>query len=403
MTDVGPPSWRTSDAKAIDSMILIQGAGIAGLVLARELQQQGRDWLIVESAPLLGAVGAGITLASNALKCLRHTMDIETLRSRGQTLRLMRVHNAAGRRLSTLDTNLPDDPFHGLAIHRKELQAALLDGLDMGRILLDRSIAQIEEDNDATVAAVLTDGTRISAQYLVGADGIRSGIRKKLAPASSPRFSGEAAWRAVVPHRLTPADESVEVWGRGKRLGYIQISEEQVYLYATLKMSEADYRAGISRISRDQLFERLGDLHGEARTIVEKFRAADDLIHNYLEELRSPVWSKNRIVLIGDAAHAITPNLGQGAAMAIEDANVLGRIWAHDQSPKSLETFENVRRERVAFMRAESWKIGKFAQWNWPPAVAFRDWLIAHAPRSQQHRLHQKIFSGVADRTFAGP
>jgi 2-polyprenyl-6-methoxyphenol hydroxylase-like FAD-dependent oxidoreductase len=120
------------------------------------------------------------------------------------------------------------------------------------------------------------------------------------------------------------------------------------------------------------------------------------LIHNDLEELRPVPWSRGRVLLIGDAAHAMTPNLGQGAALSIEDAHMLARIWSSNQSFSSLGQFEQARRNRVAFIQKESWKIGKVAQWTSRPTVWLRNRLIKMVPESSHDRLHERIFGGLA-------
>jgi 2-heptyl-3-hydroxy-4(1H)-quinolone synthase len=375
--------------------ILIQGAGIAGLALARELQQRQIEFVIFEQARVLEPLGAGITLATNALKCLRNTLDVAALRSKGQSLELMRVHDATGALLSTLATRLADDPFFGMAIHRHHLHAALLDGLDLSRIRLGESIKDIRT-SDQDVAATLTDGTVVNGDYLIGADGIRSAVRQFVAPGSRIRFAGDTCWRTVVSHQLRKPEQSVEVWGRGKRLGYIQIAPQTLYIYATLNATERSYASQSTDLARDELRERFADLQGDAVEIVRLLCASNHLIHNDLEELRPVPWSRGRVLLIGDAAHAMTPNLGQGAALSIEDAHMLARIWSSNQSSSSLGQFEQARRNRVAFIQKESWKIGKVAQWTSRPTVWLRNRLIKMVPESSHDRLHGRIFGGLA-------
>lgn len=369
--------------------VLIQGAGIAGLTLARELLCRSIGFVLVEQAAALEPIGAGITLATNALKCLSHTLDVGALRRRGQPLELMRVHDASGALLSTLETRLPSDPYYGMAIHRHQLHEALLDGLDPRSILLGRSIRSIESAM-RRLRVTLTDDTVHECDYVVGADGIHSALRSLVTQRSRIRFSGETCWRTVVRHRLSRPEQSVEVWGRGKRLGYIQIAPDLLYIYVTLAVPAANIN-----FAPGELRNRLEDLRGEAAQIVQLLCASQRLIHNDLEELEPIPWTRGRIVLIGDAAHAMTPNLGQGAAMGIEDAHVLARIWSSGAGAESLAHFERARRERVAFIQKESWKIGQFATWRSRPAVWLRNTLIRLVPQSSHDKLHERIFAAV--------
>lgn len=369
--------------------ILIQGAGIAGLMLARELQRRGIGYLLIEKAPQLTPIGAGITLASNALKCLKHNMDMPALRERGQSLELMHLREETDETLSALPTRLPQDADYGMALHRHQLHEALLEGLDRNRIRLGTTIAGFTSSHD-TVRATLSDGSTVEADFLVGADGLRSEIRPHVDPHAVIRYSGYTCWRAVVRHTLDNPMESVEAWGRGKRLGYIQIEPDQLYIYLTLNA-----RAGIPTRSNAELREIFGDFKGESARIVELLTDDVPLIHNDLEEVLWNRWSKGRVVLIGDAAHAITPDLGQGAAMGIEDAYVLAALWAEDPSPASLKKFWHIRKPRITFMQKESRKTGRIGQWQSSPAIAFRRWLILHIPEGVHSYLHRKIFTGV--------
>ena len=217
--------------------VLIQGAGIAGLTLARELQRRSIEFVLVEQTTALEPVGAGITLAADALRCLSHTLDVGALRQRGQSLELMRVHNASGALLSTLETRLPSDPYYGMAIHRHQLHQALLDGLDSRSIRLGLSIRSIESAPHH-LRVTLTDGATHDCDYVVGADGINSALRHWVTERSRIRFSGETCWRTVVRHRLSRPEQSIEVWGRGKRLGYIQIAPDLLYIYVIAKSHE---------------------------------------------------------------------------------------------------------------------------------------------------------------------
>ncbi len=375
--------------------ILIQGAGIAGLALARELQARGIDYLIVEKATAIAAVGAGITLASNALKCLSSTIDLKSLRAKGQTLELMQLRSDSGETLSTLPTKLPRDDRHGIAIHRYRLHETLLEGLDSAKILLGVSIQNFHGDHQR-VHAVLSNGESVEVDYLVGADGLKSAIRSYVDPDATIVFSGYTCWRTVVAHTLASPTQAVEAWGRGKRLGYLQIAPGELYIYLTLNVSKREYASGQTQRTHAELRTIFSDFQAESASVVQLLTDDVPLIHNDLEEIDCHRWTKDRVVLIGDAAHAMTPNLGQGAAMGIEDAYTLANFWSQDASPSSLERFVEARRPRIRFMQNESRRTGRIGQWSSPPAVWLRQAVVKNLPQFVHDRLHQRIFAGVA-------
>ncbi len=372
--------------------ILIQGAGIAGLTLARELNNRGMDYLVVEKAQALKPIGAGITLASNALKCLKHTMDIGALRERGQSLELMCLLSDNGEELSALPTRLPEDEFDGMALHRYRLHEALLEGLDATKLRLGVTITEFQCMANE-VHAVLSDGSTIEADYLVGADGIKSEIRGYVDPTAQIVFSGYTCWRAVVKHTLAHEQKSVEVWGRGKRLGYIQIAPDEIYVYLTLNVSISDYTKKKTQRSNKKVRLLFSEFQGECASIVQLLNDDVHLIHNDIEELMWHNWSKDRVVLIGDAAHAMTPNLGQGAAMGIEDAYALAKIWSEDPSPSSLKYFEKQRHPRIKFMQKESRRTGSIGQWDSMLAICFRRWLVKNTPEFLNEYVHKTMFT----------
>lgn len=305
--------------------VLIQGAGIAGLALAREFTKAGIDWLLVERASEIRPIGTGITLASNALTALSSTLDLDRLFRRGMPLAGINVYAHDGSMLMSMPSSLGGNSRGGLALQRHELHAALLEGLDESRIRVGVSIVQILDGLDHE-RVTLSDGTVHDCSLVVGADGIRSSVRRYVWPEATLRHSGETCWRLVVPHRLEDAELAGEVWGHGKRLGFIQISPREMYVYATLKVRREEPEDEEGFVTPQRLAAHYADFDGIGASIARLIPSATTLVHNDLEELAGASWCRGRVVLIGDAAHAMTPNLGQGAAMALEDAFLLARL-----------------------------------------------------------------------------
>lgn len=369
--------------------ILIQGAGIAGLTLARELHHRGIDFVVFEKTSQVKPAGAGITLASNALACLGRTLDVEALRARGQRLAWLNVMDESGRILSRMRGAPSAGGPEGIAIHRHALHEMLLQGLPEDRIRLGVSIASVQSHGTG-VRVRLNDGSEVEGTYLVGADGVHSAIREMIGIVTRRRPARQVCWRTVVEHRLSNPHEAFEVWGPGRRLGCVQISPTQLYIYAALssELLKEDRRS----MSKDELMTKLPGYAGRGREGIEALGLAESLICNDLEEIQLEQWCKDRVVLIGDAAHALTPNMGQGAAMGIEDAVVLAEVWDQSREPASLQAFEDARRSRVDFVRGRSWQIGKIAHWTSKPGRVFRDAMMRLTPQTTVDRSNRRIF-----------
>ena len=175
------------------------------------------------------------------MTALSSTLDLDRLFRRGMPLAGINVYAHDGSMLMSMPSSLGGNSRGGLALQRHELHAALLEGLDESRIRVGVSIVQILDGLDHE-RVTLSDGTVHDCSLVVGADGIRSSVRRYVWPEATLRHSGETCWRLVVPHRLEDAELAGEVWGHGKRLGFIQISPREMYVYATLKVRREEPR-----------------------------------------------------------------------------------------------------------------------------------------------------------------
>jgi 2-polyprenyl-6-methoxyphenol hydroxylase-like FAD-dependent oxidoreductase len=210
-----------------------------------------------------------------------------------------------------------------------------------------------------------------------GADGLNSSIRKQLLNDGSPTYRGHTCWRGVA-HFDAP-QLSGETWGRGQRFGFIPLGRDRVGWWATANMpaNSPDLPQG----RKFDVIERFRNWHFPIREILEA-TPDDGFLRNDICD-RSPTtaaqrWSNQAVTLLGDAAHPTTPNLGQGACMAIEDALMLALcIQAGESIPRALERYEACRRDRTAKVTRQSLTLGNVAQWSNPFACAARD-LAAH-------------------------
>jgi len=358
--------------------ILIVGGGIGGLTLAAALKVKNIQADVVERAATWMPVGAGIVLGLNAMKVLGRIGLASSVARRGIEVGVARITDARGENLSALDfQSMPNDIGRAIAIHRASLHDGLLTGVDPASIRLNTTVKAIEQ-SDTRVSVQLSDGTMHEYDVVIGADGIRSVVRWLTFGETPLQYSGYTCWRFVARGEFKNAD-TWEMWGRGRRFGIVPLGGDKVYCFATLNAPQNDpTRRNISLEDFRQLF---ADFRGPAPEMLASLTSADQLIWNDLEEIALDTWVKGRVALLGDAAHAMTPNMGQGAAMAIEDAFVLADelARAHD-IPAALTAYERRRRKRVDMIQTRSRRIGVVAQWQSPPACALRNFAARITP-----------------------
>jgi 2-polyprenyl-6-methoxyphenol hydroxylase-like FAD-dependent oxidoreductase len=211
-------------------------------------------------------------------------------------------------------------------------------------------------------------GERLDADLIVGADGIRSAVREAVAPGISPRAVGYGAWRGVAQTGEITPDRASEAIGRGRRFGLVPLSGDRTYWFAV------DGDRG------EDLESAFADWH---RPIAEVLAATSKADRSYLPLYDLPPlprWHRDRIVLVGDAAHAMTPNLGQGAAQALQDVAVLCARLAEKPLAEALASYEGSRKRQAQRIVRQSRAVGRIAQASNPVAVRLRDLLSRNTP-----------------------
>ena len=369
---------------------LIVGAGIGGLAAGIALRRAGVDVEIYERAPEIREVGAGIALWANALHALAELGLADAIGALSVPYSVEGVRTWTGHRLTMMAASELQQKLGVLAVvvHRADLLSAMVEALGARRVRLGAQCTGVEQDADG-VTATFADGHRARGTMLIGADGLHSVVRAALHGRHPPRYAGFTAWRGIVTDRTDRAGAG-ESWGSGAIFGFVPISGDRVYWYATRNAPEGE-RASDARAEKAGLLETFARWHDPIPSLIEATDASAILRNDICDRPVLAAWGRGRITLAGDAAHPMTPNLGQGACQAIEDAVVLGRaIREQPNVPAALRLYESRRMPRAHAIVARSRQVSRIAQLQHPLLVAARNALVSRlSPRLQARELER--------------
>lgn len=354
-----------------DARILIAGAGIGGLATALALQRAGFRPIVCERAARLAEVGAGLTLASNGSRVLACLGLGNLLRERAVTPgRGAVLHYRTGATLVDIERGQAQWDRFGAPycqIHRVDLHEALVAAVTArhpGCLRLGWEIVDVAQDADR-VCVVSGRGEQLHADLLIGCDGIRSTVRARLFGDQAPQFTGYVAWRGLVPMDQLPAgliEPESAVWiGPGHFLTRYLVRSGRLLNYVAIARTDRWVEEGWAVPSTvDAVLREFRDFEPRARTVLAATPAAQCFKWGIFERDPLDSWTRGRITLLGDAAHPMTPFLGQGAVMALEDAMVLARcIESASDLEEALARYERARVERTTQVMLESRRNGE--------------------------------------------
>ncbi|MBX5480692.1 MAG: FAD-dependent monooxygenase [Myxococcaceae bacterium] len=370
--------------------VLIAGAGIGGLTLAAALRRHGFDVQVFEKARKLEALGAGIVLAANALWAIQRLGFYEEVCSAGLRLSGGDVRTWKGCVLSGSDFEDLERELgvFVLAYHRADLHEALLRCAGADCVRLGTSVESFDQDDDG-VRVLLGDGTQVDGDLLVGADGLHSRVRSAWRGREAPCYSGYTSWRGVAPAEaaLHPSRSS-ESWGPGKRFGIVPLSRGRVYWFAVenAPAGGSDGPAGPKPHLREAFggwHEPIAQLHEPIAQLIDA-TPEEAIVRTDIVD-RDPIdrWGEGRVTLLGDAAHPMTPNMGQGACQAVEDAFVLTQELTRPSVSvaQALRAYEARRIPRTSAIVLQSRRFGEVAQWSNGVARWLRDRAMSALPK----------------------
>jgi 2-polyprenyl-6-methoxyphenol hydroxylase-like FAD-dependent oxidoreductase len=360
----------------------IAGGGIGGVTLGAALHRFGIGFRIFEQTSALKTVGYGLTLQKNALQALDTIGLRDSILRRGVEIRRGRILLPRGGVLAEAELEL-------CAIHRATLLSALVEEIPPSSLLLGGRVEMVTD-----------------ADLFVAADGLNSVFRRQIAPNEGPpRESGYTAWRGLAPRSAVPERDLEfhavsETWGRGTRFGIVPVDGDNIYWFGVAPIEPL----GDPREVRAYLLETFDGWHAPIPALIENTPAEMILESRITDRGPIPHWHSGNLILLGDAAHPMTPNLGQGGCQAIEDAIVLGHLILEYRDGKLSKgevgpRYEDLRRGRVYEIVERSYQVGRLARVSNPVFVALRNMIFRLMPaRVQERQLAEVLtFPGVSD------
>ena len=327
---------------------VVVGGGIGGVATAVALGRRGMDVELCERAPELRDIGAGKSVWVNGIQALGHLGAAEDVLELGSPLDSLIITTWRGRVLQRIPVGRLG---RNIALTRRDVFQPLVKRLNGTVVRTNARCVEVAEEGDR-VTARFDNGERAEGDFLVGADGIFSSVRTQLFKGWDAEYAGHVAWRGIASfeHPGWPVGTAVNYYGRGKHFAVEPLRGGRIFWYGTKNLPR-DARAG----GRAEVLEAFGDALDPIPALIEA-TSPDWIVRNRLFNLpfRS-TWGKGRITLLGDAAHAMLPNLGQGACTAIEDAVVLANYLEKTRDVQDgLRAYERARRRRIRWIHWNS-------------------------------------------------
>lgn len=362
--------------------VLIVGAGIAGLALARALERRNIVADIIEKQDAAPTLGASLYLPGNASRALRAIGVLDRVRDAAQRVRRQEFYASSGRLLNRVDVDrFWTDEAPCLSIERNALRALLEASLERARVRYGQHVAELEPRADGADVC-FASGARARYDLVVGCDGVDSSLRQRIFPGSKPTFCGQVCWRVLVDDAAGFSDWHVML-GPGTTLLAVALPRQRLYLYADTVAADP--------ASAPETPERLFSSSPGRFASCARLLSSDGVYRSRVEEVSLREWHRGRALLIGDAAHASRPNMAQGAAMALEDAYVLAELLATSAPSEALlAAFVARRRPRVDWVQRQTHARDRLRS---SPRLV-RDLVLRFGAR----RLHERAFDPLRAR-----
>lgn len=376
--------------------VLVIGGGIGGLTGALALQQKGMDVHLYEAADALRAVGSGIWMSPNSIKVMEYLGIAEQFKKSSIEMQRVAIEDEKGGILGETDL-VRAKHRHGSSIHsvrRQTLHDILARGIESSRIHTGHKFESLEQKSDGVVVR-FANGREEKCDVLIGSDGLRSSVREVVNPGVRLRYSGQSCWYGLSDAKLSDHRRymTTEIWMGSLRFGFTEVDDGQVYFFAVEK-SPANQKYDGDRAEYLRKLYRNGP--EIVKNVLDKAQH-DRIIKSDLNDIRpfQPL-AHGRVALTGDAGHATTPNLGQGAAQAMEDAVLLAHLLSGGPPVDAIKKYESMRKDRIRYIVNSSWRLGRLAHTEGP----VRRRLLYSVMRFTPESINQKLFDRVFTPTF---
>ncbi len=370
--------------------ITIIGAGIGGLTTAIALKQKGFEVEIFESSRAFKKAGSGINLAINAMQIYKKLGVYDDILDKANYTNSMNALTKGLRLLTSADLKKFEIKYNvkTVAIHRATLHEILLNHIGNTKINLNKKLKSLEQI-DGKVNLVFEDGTSHQAEIVIGADGIHSNVRKSIFKGTKLRDAGQVCWRGISKTKIDEKyrTELNEIWGKGNRFGFVHISPSDIYWFALIDKDKF--------ISKDMdLLQIFSDYPKIVQSIIAETDQKEILCNEIWDLKPIDMWYKGNVCLLGDAAHATTPNMGQGACQAIESAMALSICLKEEQNNETaFSRYQLIRKEKANQVTKTSWLLGQVAQSNNSLVCALRNIITKITPKYVTEKQSEKIFN----------
>lgn len=367
--------------------VAIIGGGITGLTTAIALDRKGIDYVVFEKENSLNEVGAGIWVSVNALQVYEKLGLTGELLKLGIELEAATVADASLSPITSINQKLLKEKFgfKTLSIHRATLQNFLYTQLETNSVKFGVDIVAVTGKDFNEI--VYSDGRVESFDLVIAADGINSNIRKQLFPNSDIRTTNQLCWRGVSNYTLPDGlkNSCYECWGGQIRFGFSVIGKEEVYWFAVSSVHKN------TSLSKNDLISIFRHFDHTITKLLEHTPSKAIIVRPLGDLSPMKTWHKGSCILLGDAAHATTPNMGQGAAQGIEDAYYLSHLLEKFTVSKAFFQFEKIRMKRVNGIVQNSRMLGNMAHWK--NGQSIRNLILRNLP--------ERISSIQIDQTYS--
>jgi len=371
----------------------IVGGGIGGVAAAVALHRAGIDATVYERANELREAGAGMMLWPNATRVLKELGLLERVAACSGPNRHFLVRSRAGRILMNIGLGSFEVP--ALCTRRADLLDALLSAVPPERIRLGHDFESFALQKDG-VSVHFSGGVSAKHDFLIGADGIRSRIRSQLLGVHEPIYRGYTVWRGLAHLAgAVPSGSNSETWGRGKRFGILNTGGDRFTWYATAN-TDSDHVDSPEGRQRE-LLQMFAGWHEPVESLIAGTDEGAILKNGAYDLAPLKRWGHGRVMLLGDAAHPCTPNLGLSGCMALEDALVLAKSFANEASAElALRRYESLRRRRTRHVQQRSLLMGHIGQWENLLIATGRQVVTGMLPAKIFERNLRKVYSYAA-------